>query len=58
MTICTLMCAINTSINQRDSYINLCGLTLSVFPLEIKTDGIFWFADFGVFPGDEPRNGG
>jgi hypothetical protein len=43
--------------NHGDSYINLVGLTLSVFPLEIKTNGIFWFADFGVFPGDESRNG-
>jgi ABC-type nickel/cobalt efflux system permease component RcnA len=51
MTICTLICAIITSMNRCDSYINLRGLTVSVFPLEIKTNGIFWFAEFGVFPG-------
>jgi hypothetical protein len=58
MTICTLIDAKNTSMNHGDSYINLRGLTLSVFPLEIKTNGIFWFANFGVFPGDQPRDGG
>ena len=34
--------------NRCDSYINLLGLTVSVFPLEIKIDGNFWFADFGL----------
>ena len=34
--------------NRYDSYINLLGLTVYVFPLEIKIDGIFRFADFGL----------